>query len=335
MASSVSRTVAVALLALCTLTLVSSTRAAVAAGEEKCDRACLSGHITKYLDALVAHDPTRLPVTQNVRFTENGVSVPLGEALWATIGGLGSYRFDYLDTEAQQAASHVAFVENDKPGLMALRLKIVGGKIAEVETVLNRSSPMASHMPPLESLWSEAEPASTRLTRAQLAAETENYLKAVSRSDGTLVKFNKSSCARLENGNVMAYGPNDKPIAPLRPVTDPDSWMAAVRQTMGMDCAEQLSTGIYAFITSYDHARFPVIDVERQVVFGHWVFRRKGNVPGVTFKGKFYPFLDSMRFPNENLLGQAFKFRDGRITRVQGVFLNSNVYKAGTGWDGK
>jgi hypothetical protein len=140
---------------------------------------------------------------------------------------------------------------------------------------------------------------------------------------------------RLENGNVMAYGPNDKPIAPLRPVADPNSWLAAVRQTMGTDCADQLSTGIYRFITSYDHARFQVIDVERQVVFGHWVFRRKGNVPGVTFKGKFYPFMDSMRFPNENLLGQAFKFRDGRITRVQGVFLNSNVYKAGTGWDGR
>ena len=102
---------------------------------------------------------------------------------------------------------------------------------------------------------------------------------------------------------------------------------------MHTDCADQLSTGIYAFITSYDHARFPVIDVERQIVFGHWVFRRKGNVPGVTFKGKFYPFQDSMRFPNENLLGQAFKFRDGRITRVQGVFFNANVYKAGTGWD--
>ena len=335
MASSASRTVVVGLLALCTLTLVASARAAAAGGAEKCDRVCLSGYITKYLDALVAHDPTRLPVTQNVRFTENGVSVPLGEALWVTIGGLGSYRVDYLDTEAQQAASHVAFVENDKPGLMALRLKIVGGKIAEVETVLNRNSPMASHMPPIESLWSEAEPTPTRLTRAQLAAETENYLKAVSRSDGTLVKFNKDSCARLENGNVMAYGPNDKPIAPLRPVTDPDSWMAAVRQTMGMDCAQQLSTGIYAFITSYDHARFPVIDVERQVVFGHWVFRRKGNVPGVTFKGKFYPFVEGMRFPNEDLLGQAFKFRDGRILRVQGVFLNANVYKAGTGWDNR
>jgi hypothetical protein len=332
MSLNTSRAIVVMLIAL---SAVGSASVIAAEPTEKCDRACLSGFITSYLDALVAHDPTRLPVAPGVRFTENGVAIPLGEALWLTISSLGKYRVDYLDTEAQQAAAHVAFVENDRPGLMALRLKIVGGKIAEIETVLNRGAPMASQMPPVEPLWNEGEPPATRLTRAQLAAETENYLKAVSRSDGSLVKFNKSSCMRLENGNVMAYGPNDKPAIPLRPITDPDSWQAAVRQTMGTDCAEQLSTGIYAFITSYDHARFPVIDVERQVVFGHWVFRRKGNVPGVTFKGKFYPFMDSMRFPNENLLGQAFKFRDGRITRVQGVFLNANVYKAGTGWDEK
>jgi len=317
------------------LAMGGSSFAATPASKASCDRSCLSGYITTYLDALVAHDAKRLPVTDDVRFTENGVAIPLGEALWVTLEKLGAYRVDYLDTEAQQAASHVAFVENGRGGLMALRLKIVGGKIAEVETVLNRGAPNALSMPPVEPLWSEAEPATTRLTRAQLAEETENYLKAVSRSDGSLVKFNKQSCMRLENGGVMAYGPNDEPIAPLRPVTDPDSWLAAVRQTMHADCAEQLSTGIYRFITSYDHARFPVIDVERQVVFGHWVFRRRGNVPGMTYKGKFYPFMDSMRFPNENLLGQAFKFRDGRITRVQGVFFNANVYKAGTGWDKK
>jgi hypothetical protein len=44
--------------------------------------------------------------------------------------------------------------------------------------------------------------------------------------------------------------------------------------------------------------------------------------------------MERTQFPNENLLGQAFKFRDGAITRVQGVFLNANVYRAGTGWDG-
>jgi hypothetical protein len=303
------------------------------ADHSSCDRACLSGFITTYLDALTAHDPKRLPVTADVRFTENGAAIPLGEALWVTISGLGRYRVDYLDTQSQQAAAHAAFIENGRGGLMALRLKVVDGKIAEIETVLSRGAPRALDMPPIESLWTETEPPASRLTRSQLAEETENYLRAVSRSDGTLVKFNKRSCLRLENGNVMAFGPNDTPIAPPAPIADPNSWFAAVRKTMGMDCAEQLSTGIYTFITSYDGARFPVIDVERQVVFGHWVFRRRGTVPGMTLAGKFYPFPETMRFPNENLLGQAFKFRDGRITRVQGVFLNANVYKAGTGWE--
>src|SRR5262245_58913671 len=71
-----------------------------AAGDAgKCDRTCLSGFITQYLQALTAHDAARLPVTPDVRFTENGVAIPLGEALWQTIGGLGEYRVDYLDTQ--------------------------------------------------------------------------------------------------------------------------------------------------------------------------------------------------------------------------------------------
>lgn len=306
---------------------------ALAGAAGGCDRHCLQAQVSHYLQALVAHDPTRLSLARNARFTENGVEVPLGEALWATIDRLGDYRVDYVDTEAQQVASHVSFVEGGRPGLLALRLKVVRGRLAEIETVLNRGAPMALQMPPVETHWDTIEPAAQRLTRQQLATETENYLKAVSQSDGTLVKFSSTSCLRLENGNVMAHGPHDAPPAPLPPIADSNSWQAAVRRTLGMDCAAQLSTGLYGFITSYDNARFPVIDVERQVVFGVWNFRRRGVATGATYEGRFYPFMDTMRFPNENLLGQAFKFREGRLTRVQGVFLNANVYNAGTGWD--
>jgi len=77
------------------------------AATDDCDRACLSGFVTSYLDALKAHDSRPLPLTSDVRFTENGVAIPLGEALWVTITGIGTYRVDYVDTEAQQVASHV------------------------------------------------------------------------------------------------------------------------------------------------------------------------------------------------------------------------------------
>ena len=296
-------------------------------------RVQLEQMIDAYLAALLARDPSQMPVSPGCRFTENGVAIPLGEALWRSIDRLDSYRVDYIDPDAGQAASHVAFVENDRAGLMALRIRVEDGLITEVETILHRSAPMALNMPKAEPLWFEAEDPSGRLNRDALAAETENYLKAVAMDDGSQVRFNRQSAIRLENGILMAIGPNDEWPYPMRPIEDPDSWFAAVRSTLGMHPADQLSTGIYSFITSYDNARFPVIDVERQVVFGVWNFRRLGTVRGMTLNGQYYPHMAGTQCPNENLLGQAFKFRDGAITRVQGVFLNANVYKAGTGWD--
>ena len=41
---------------------------------ETCDRACLEGFINQYLDALVAQDPSKLPLAKNARYTEMGRS---------------------------------------------------------------------------------------------------------------------------------------------------------------------------------------------------------------------------------------------------------------------
>ena len=38
---------------------------------QECDRDCLEGMITQYIDALAAHKPSRLPLADNVRFTED------------------------------------------------------------------------------------------------------------------------------------------------------------------------------------------------------------------------------------------------------------------------
>lgn len=297
-----------------------------------CDRACLQSVVTQYVEAMVAHDPARLPLSPAARLTENGATIPFGEGLWTGISAMGDYRFDYVDEQAGQIATHLNFVENGKPGLMSLRLKVVGGQIVEVETVVNRGARLADRMVPAEGLWSEIEAPATRLERSELIAVAESYLAGVAASNGRIVPFDEQTCVRLENGGVMAMTANDRPP---QPGPDPQStvpWLKFVASTMGMGCASQLDTGMYGFITSYNNARFPVVDVERQVVFGQWNFRRLGNVKGFTWQGVYTPFMDSTQFPNENLLGQAFKIRGGKIVRVQGVFLNANVYGAGTGW---
>jgi hypothetical protein len=99
-----------ALLAALALTLGAG---AVRAADEPCDRACLKGFIDLYMDALAHHDPSRLPVTANVRFTENGAQVPLGEALWVTFTKPLAYRHYFADTETGQVAAFITLMEND------------------------------------------------------------------------------------------------------------------------------------------------------------------------------------------------------------------------------
>ena len=53
-----------------------------------CNRTCLEGFANQYMEALVAHDPSRAPLAKNVKFTENGQELAVGDALWATASDL-------------------------------------------------------------------------------------------------------------------------------------------------------------------------------------------------------------------------------------------------------
>ncbi len=298
-----------------------------------CDRACLKGFIDLYVDALAHHDPSRLPVAAKVRFTENGAQVPLGEALWVTFSKPLEYRHYFADPQSGQVAAFITLMENDYPDYMMLRLRVQDRKISEIETIISRNNPRILTMPPFDPMWEETEPAGRRLTRAQLIKGAVGYLTAVAMADGSLAPFS-DDCSRTEVGLVSAVGKGRKPPAGDPPSATGDQFQDAIRATLGLSCADQLNTRVYSFITGFDYARMPLVDVERQVVFGIFVFRRRGNIPGATYQGKFYHFPFGMRMPDENLAGEAWKFRDGKITRVESTFLGNNVYRAGTGWPG-
>ena len=59
-----------------------------------CDRACLESYVDRYLDAMMANDPSLELFTRDCKFTENGVQLPLGgEGLWYAMSGKGTYKF--------------------------------------------------------------------------------------------------------------------------------------------------------------------------------------------------------------------------------------------------
>ena len=44
-----------------------------------CDRACLDALVRDYLAAVVAHDPSRLPLSADVKYTENEQALDVGD----------------------------------------------------------------------------------------------------------------------------------------------------------------------------------------------------------------------------------------------------------------
>jgi hypothetical protein len=70
-----------------------------------CDRACLEGFVDRYLDAMLANEVSPKLFARSVKFTENGVQLPLGnEGLWFGMSGKGTYKFYVPDAETQQVA---------------------------------------------------------------------------------------------------------------------------------------------------------------------------------------------------------------------------------------
>jgi hypothetical protein len=307
-----------------------------------CDEACLKGFMDVYLDALAKHDPALVPTAAHYRFTENGAAIPLGEALWITFDSYGKYRHDVADPTTGGIASYLSIRENKEfpfADLLAVRLKVVHHKITEIETVINRHARNAGNMPPNDPSWMDTmdrvEPESSRISREALEKGALGYLRAVAFHDGSLAPF-AESCIRLENGGLTALGPNDEAPVPKLEMPPPANGGPATPSffLLGSGCGKQLGFKSYTFITGYEDARFPIVDEKRQIVFAVFDFMRRGDVETWTFEGKKVAFPEGMRYPNEILNTEMFKFVDGKITRVEAVFEGPQSYMRGTGWPG-
>ena len=79
----------------------------------RCDRACLIGIAEQYLDALVAKDPKKAPLASNVKYTENGQRLQLGDGFWNSVAGKGTYKLHVADPTAGQI---VTFIDDARGG---------------------------------------------------------------------------------------------------------------------------------------------------------------------------------------------------------------------------
>ncbi|MEP7310996.1 MAG: hypothetical protein ABI859_00310 [Pseudomonadota bacterium] len=293
----------------------------VAMARAQCDHTCLNGFVDQYLAALEAHDPGRLPLAAHVRFTENGQQMALGDGLWGTVSGADQKqsRIYFNDPRLGQAGFIGVVDEGGSPVTLFLRLKVVQGRISEVETIAARkertqfSNPEAILDKPV---FSEIMAPEQRRSRKQMEAILHAYLEAQINA-----KYNEAifdpACQRVEGGIVTANNPDGDKMGKL-------------------SCGEQLKTGVSALLTRAREPRVFVADEERGLIGAVFFFDHAGTHRTVEIKyadGTTAERTSSSTAPYSWMAGELFKIRNGRILQIEIVIVKV-PYRMSSGWPG-
>ncbi len=269
---SMRRTILIATLALFGLI---ASRAGAQDGPR--DRACLERALDSYLNAVVAHDPSRAPLFLGFRQTENAVVVRQGMGMWESATGLGPVQRRYFDPITGQAAYFGIIEEGTESAIVSVRVKVLDEEIAEAEWYIGRAGDPGINGPVAAgqtggNLYNLANlienppperriPVAERISRAALVAITNSYFDGITSKDGSLIMAH-AGCVRNENG-VTTTG---RPMDPATPGGSP-------RRS---DCASNMSSFDTPLVAG---RRYPLVDEEAGVVLGLVVFIR---LPGAT-----------------------------------------------------
>jgi hypothetical protein len=296
-----------------------------------CNRACLENLIDQYLKAVVAHDPSKLPLSEDVRYSENYQMLKIGDGFWKTAEGLGNYRHIFADPEFGQVAMMGTMREAGTNLLMSLRLRIELGRITEVESVYfkpggggpNNIDAMDKYKP--EDMWFKSIPPAQRPTRQQIISVADGYFTGLQKNDGKGIGNTgtypfTNDCHRIENGSPTTNVP--------RPANEPPGTL----NLFAMDCLSQFKAGLYYVVQSIHGRRYPLVDQERGVVWSHVVFDQGTVNSGVLSDGTKHSYRGFNR-PSSILVTEAFLIENGKIRRVE-MIGPSAVYHMNSPWPG-
>ena len=283
-----------------------------------CDRPCLERFVNQYLLALVAHDPSQLPLARDVKYTENGQALKLGDGFWGTASGLSTYRIYATDPQAGQVMYMGLMEENGAKVIFCARLKIELRQITEIENIIARkeagSIARPENLVTPNPLFAETVPPAERGSRQNMIAIANSYFSAIEKGHASYVPFD-ANCNRVESGVQTT---NNSALA-----TGPDS-------VLGLGCADQIKTKNFQPDTLIRERRFAVIDEERGLVFVLGFFDHDATLRSYTLAdGRTVKQTRTGPWTWE--IAEMFKIRDGKIMRVEAL-VNTGVYGMKSGW---
>jgi hypothetical protein len=255
-----------------------------------CDRDCLRSTLDRYLDAVVAHDPSKAPLVVGFRQTENAINVAPGGGVWQSATALGKVQRRYFDPVSGQAGYYGTVLEGDDTAVVTVRVRVENRELTEAEWYIARANDpgmrgprepgrppanlhnpeyLEQHPPP-----QRVVPRKERADRATLSRIADSYFDAITSHDRSVALVHEG-CGRAENGSPAPGGA----FLPPLPRTEPPPAAGAQNGQPGAgsrDCVAGLENFDLSMVTA---RRTPLIDEEAQVVLSLGVFLRR---PGST-----------------------------------------------------
>jgi hypothetical protein len=130
------------------------------------------------------------------------------------------------------------------------------------------------------------------MPRARLIATANLYFEAIEQGNGKVAPF-ASDCNRFENG---------------------------MKTSGELGCSAQLDTQVFNYIQKIYPRRFLVVDEERQIVFGFFMFHHPGDVTWVNVPGQGRrDLMAAAKRPFSVDVAEAFAIRKSQIRKVEAL----------------
>jgi hypothetical protein len=196
--------------AVCFLILTSISAAMAQPGGQTCTRESLKAITDQFLAALEAHKPSSAPLAAKVKYTENGLVVPVGKGTWETAGKT-IFRRGMVDTQKCGTHTQVIMEENGAKILYGVRLKIADAKISEIEAIVVRGKEVLDVQAILDTKdqdWEGILPPEQRSSRLAMMATADDYFELFVQKQPRKVSILPYAkiCDRWENGMQTTKG---------------------------------------------------------------------------------------------------------------------------------
>lgn len=288
-----------------------------AAAQPSCDRACLQGHVDRFLVALLAHNPGAIPVTDTVQVIYNGKPATLGgNDVWKAIDRIDFHQYA-MDTTTEQVAFYGVAVEANKRGTLYLRLvPETTGKLSLIE--ITAGARRLDGVPGLISpnpFFDYVLPPSQRRSRTALVRIADDYFEALEEHDGSRIPITED-CRRFEDGVQTTRNP----------------FMVA-------SCSYFTHA---TYIDATANRIYPVVDEARGLVLGQMVIQAsRPSQSSAAARYRPNPLTGMVMWldeyftqPHDTIIHQLFKVVDGKVAEIQTYRLD-RPYGWGGGWSGE